>query len=510
VGVSVGQILRQAALRAPDRVGVCDVGHAGARPREHTYAELDLAARRIAAALVAHGVRAGQCVALCGENTAGLIAAWFGIVYAGAVVVPVPILSAPPELAQRLKHARCGLLLHDAARAELASRALASLELAPTPLVIEALLEAPRAPSAYPADTSASATAMILYTSGTTGSAKGAEISHASLMLHTSGLATHALRLGERDVALCALPLTHSYGCRIGMLAPLYALAKLVITPRFEAARVLELLRGHGVTWLPVVPTMLAAWNKQPAFAPLPALRWVLSAGAPLSDALALRAEQRLGTEVRQGFGMTEATFASMNAPPDARVLGSVGKATWGVELRIVDAAGCDVPRNEPGQLLVRGHNVMTGYLHEPAETEQALVDGFMHSGDVARLDADGRLWIVDRTKDLVIRGGYNVYPSELEAVLAEHPAVAEVAVIGRPDETYGEEVLAVLVLHAGATLDAPALDALAATRLSRTKLPREYARVDALPLGASGKVQKRELRAWWSAGRLSVTRVKS
>lgn len=509
MGVSVGQILRHGALRCADRVALCDVGHAGAVPRELTYAQLDLEARRVAAALAAHGVRPGDAVALCGENSAALVASWFGITYAGAIVVPIPILSAAPEVAQRVEHARCVCVVHDAARAELVARALAQSGGTAQALALEALAKNAPAPIIHPVDTDPSATAMILYTSGTTGTAKGVEISHASLMLHTMGLVTHALGLSERDVVLGALPLTHSYGCRITLLAPLYAQAKIVLLPRFEAQRALELVRAHAVTWLAVVPTMLAAWNKLPAFEPPRTLRWVLSAGAPLADAIATRAEARLGTEVRQGFGMTEATFATINAPPDARVLGCVGKPTWGVELRIVDDAGRDVASGEAGELLVRGHNVMTRYLREPQATQAALQRGFMHSGDIARLDPEGRLWIVDRSKDLVIRGGYNVYPSEVEAVLAEHPSVAEVAVIGRPDETYGEEVLAVIVPHAGASLDAQALTALARERLSHTKLPREYASVSALPLGASGKVQKRELRAWWSEGKLAVTKVK-
>jgi long-chain acyl-CoA synthetase len=205
---------------------------------------------------------------------------------------------------------------------------------------------------------------------------------------------------------------------------------------------------------------------------------------------------------------MTEATFATINAPPDARVLGSVGRATWGVELRIVDEAGRDVPPGERGELLVRGPNLMTRYLHDPAASSEAVMDGWMHSGDIARLDADGRLWIVDRSKDMLIRGGFNVYPSEVEAVLARHADVAEVAVIGRPHDTYGEEVLAVIVPRAGRTPDLASLAALARENLPRTKLPREYAFVFALPLGASGKVQKRELRALLQAGMLAVTKV--
>jgi long-chain acyl-CoA synthetase len=250
---------------------------------------------------------------------------------------------------------------------------------------------------------------------------------------------------------------------------------------------------------------MLAAWANLPHATKPSTLRWVLSAGAPLPDELALRAEACLGVEVRQGYGMTEATFASVNAPPDARVIGSVGKPSPGVELRVIDDAGNEVAPGESGEVCVRGQNVMTRYLHDPEASADALRDGWMHSGDVGRIDADGRLWIVDRIKDLVIRGGYNVYPSEVEDALARHPDVAEVAVIGRPDAMYGEEVVAVIVPRAGCSVDLAGLAALARARLSRTKWPREYAVIERMPLGASGKIQKRELRAWLQHGKLAV-----
>jgi long-chain acyl-CoA synthetase len=236
-------------------------------------------------------------------------------------------------------------------------------------------------------------------------------------------------------------------------------------------------------------------------------LRWALCAGAPLARSIAERAEQRLGACVRQGYGMTEATFVAINAPPDERVFDSVGKPAWGIELRVVDGSGADVPAGESGEVLVRGHNVMTHYLFDDSSTQVVVRDGWVHSGDVGQLDAQGRLQIVDRIKDLIIRGGYNVYPSELESVLAAHPDVREVSVIGRPDPFYGEEIVAVVVPNRS-PLMAAELDAFAAQRLSRSKLPREYAFVEALPLGPSGKVQKRSLRDQLAEGRLTIERV--
>lgn len=506
MGVNVGQILRQAALAWPERIGVVDVGALGSTPRDFTFAALDEHARKVAAYLQHSGLVPGDAVALIGENSAEFVATWFGIVYAGCTVVPVPILSSAGELWFRISHASCNAVLFDAARAALVSEALADTAQRPLCASLDRIESDVVALWRFPVDTAPSDIALVLYTSGTTGKAKGAAISHASLLTHTTALVHHALALTAQDRVLGMLPLTHSYGCRMLMLATFFAGARAVLVPRFDAARTLQLLRDQEITWFPAVPTMYAAWAAQPAIAKLPALRWGLCAGAPLADAVALRAEERLGVEVRQGYGMTEATFSSINAPPDARVLGSVGKPVWGVELRIVDAAGNDVSRGQDGEIVARGSNTMSRYLHDPEATAEMHMQGFFRSGDIGRFDADGRLAIIDRIKDLIIRGGYNVYPAEVEDALAAHPDVASVAVVGRPDEYFGEEIVAVIMKREGSAPDPSAIAAFAATRLARMKVPREIAFVDALPLGESGKVHKRTLRQWLLEGRLSPT----
>jgi long-chain acyl-CoA synthetase len=504
MGVNVGQVLRQAALQWPSRVALSDVGAQGDAPRELDFAALDLAARQVAGRLRALGLSAGDCVALIGANSVEFAAAWFGIVYAGCAVVPIPILSAAPELRMRVSHAGCKAVLFDAARQALVQQAVEGLEPVPACVALHtATLGAE--PIERPFDTAPSDTAMVLYTSGTTGLAKGAAISHASLTLHSTVLATRTLQLGADDRILGVLPLTHSYGIRMTLLVGFFVGARVVLVPRFEAARALALLRSEAITWLPAVPTMYAALAAEPPCDPLPALRWGLCAGAPLADETARRAERRLGVEVRQGFGMTEATFCTVNAPPDARVLGSVGKPVWGIELMIAGEDGRALPPGAHGEVLVRGHNVMSRYLHDPEATAQVQQGGFFHSGDVGRLDAEGRLSIVDRIKDLIIRGGYNVYPSEVEDALAAHPDVLEVAVVGRPDDYYGEEVVAVIVPRAGHAPDAAELVRFAGERVGRTKVPREVAFTTQLPLGPSGKVLKRTLRQWLLEGRLAV-----
>jgi long-chain acyl-CoA synthetase len=504
VGVNVGQILRQAALSWPTRIGLLDAGSGQDPARELTYPELDRRACRVAARLLELGLGPGDCVAVMGTNSAEFVAAWFGIVYAGCAVVPIPILSAPPEVRMRVQHARCRALLFDAERAELVRVALEGVAPVAECIELHGAGSGARA-IAHPADTEPSDTAMVLYTSGTTGNAKGAAISHASLTLHTAVLAQRTLGLCADDRVLGLLPLTHSYGCRTNMLASFFAGARVVLAPRFEAARALALLRSESITWLAAVPTMYAAFAAEPACDPLPALRWGLCAGAPLADEVARRAEQRLGVQVRQGYGMTEASFCTLNAPPDARVLGSVGKPVWGIELKVIDADGREVPPGEHGEVIARGHNVMSRYLHDPEATAAAMTGGFFHTGDVGRLDADGRLAIVGRIKDVIIRGGYNVYPSEVEDALAAHPEVQQVVVVGRPDDYYGEEVIAVIVARGGGKLDAAELLRFVGERVARTKMPRELAFTDELPLGPSGKVLKHTLRQWLLEGRLAV-----
>jgi long-chain acyl-CoA synthetase len=470
--MTVAELLAAAAQKWGERAFLVD----GART--WSFAATAAEARRAAAALQARGIEANDRVALMAGNSAEFVAAWLGVALAGAAVVPISTVSAPPEVAARVAQARCKLLLDDGALAELMREAPSSSSSLSLPSVADDGL------------------AQILFTSGTTGVAKAAAVSHASLVEHTRNVA-RTVALGADDVVLGALPLTHSFGCRMVMLLALAVGARVVLQRRFDAAGALALLDAQGVTFWPAVPTMLAAVCAVEG-APPRALGWVLSAGAPLADALCRRAEARLGCEVRQGYGLTEASFSTIDAPPAPRVVGSVGRPVAGVDVRIA----------ADGEVEVRGPHRMVGYLDDEPATAAALSDGgWLRTGDVGRLDDDGRLWIVDRKKDLIIRGGNNVYPSEVEAALAAHPAVADVAVVGRPDDYFGEEVVAVVVVRAGQALTADALAEFARARLGATKVPREVAFVEALPLGPSGKVVKRALRQALADGTLPTTK---
>jgi long-chain acyl-CoA synthetase len=507
MGLNSAQAIRHWALREPHRTAVVFADRAGDDPgRSLSYAELDALAQRAAAHFAARGVHAGARVALSVPNGRGFLAAYFGAAYAGVTILPIPPMSAAPELKARLLHARCAALVLDASdrSAHSAHEALAQCP-GVSAIDVAALLAQPSPPDAPPRDLPPDTVAMLLYTSGTTGVAKGAMITHASLLVHTAALVHHVLRLSSADRVLAALPLTHSYGIRMTLLAPFYAGATSVLLERFRPAHVLQLLADEQISWFPGVPTMFHALAHEASSASPARLRWCLSAGAPLPREVRLRAEAKLGVPIRQGFGLTEATFSTVALPEDSGADETVGPPVFGIELRIVDEAGKPCPAGVTGEVCVRGQNVMAGYLDDPEATRQALRDGWLHSGDIGRVDAQGRLVIVDRIKDMIIRGGFNVYPAELEAVLVTHPAIRDAAVVGVPDEHYGEEVLVALVLHPGASLTPAALDEFCRQNLSRVKLPRRVAFLDALPTGPSGKVQRREVRRLALEGALAT-----
>lgn len=513
---NAAQVLLDAARRRPQVVALVDRGEDGAERRVATVAELALAARRVAAALETRRAGRGvgeRRVAIWAANSMEFAAGWFGAALAGWTLVPLSTSMTKHEASARVSHAGAHVVLCDVARQPVATEVRRMLPAGTFDVVgLDAVVRSERAMSASMAATRSEDPALILYTSGTTGRPKGAVITHGSLIQHTMAVASSAVRLGLDDAILGALPMSHSYGCRMVMLLGLFTGARIVCVPRFSARRTAQIMVEEGVTWLPAVPTMFAAWAeldpRERRTRPT-ALRWALSAGAPLSADTQVRAEAALDTEIRQGYGMTEATFATIDAPPHVAHPGSVGRLVWGVEVRVVDATGAALGDNKVGELHVRGPNRMRDYLDAPRATEAVLTDdGWVRSGDLGYVDPDGRVFVVDRRKDLILRGGHSVYPSELEAVVASHPAIAEVAVVGRPDAFYGEEIVAVVVLTAGARLDPNELASFLRERIGDDRRPRELVEIDALPLGPSRKVLKRELRAALSEGKLRPTRL--
>jgi long-chain acyl-CoA synthetase len=501
MNANVGSFLHRWAQQDPKRTGIVDSGRDAL---SLSYGELGRQASRVAAHLIERGLGPGDRVAICTANGLDFVAAWFGAVYAGCTTLPIPVMSTAHEIAFRLQHASCQALLTDADRSAVAHESKTRAGTSTDILLVETAITNAKG-EAPPSEASPDSLAMLLYTSGTTGAAKGVCITHESLGAHTKALVEETLRLTEEDRILGTLPLTHSYGIRMTLLVPFYAGASTVFVPKFSPSRTLELCTTHRITWLPGVPTMFVAWANEHTKPTPSSLRWCMSAGAPLVEDVRLRAEERLGAPVRQGYGLTEATFTTINAPPDVAVAGSSGKPVAGVEVLIADDFGEELPRGVHGEVLIRGHNVMAGYLDDRLATAHVMRGDWLHTGDIGFIDDEGRLTIADRSKDLILRGGASIYPSEIENVLAHHPAIHDVAVVGQPDDYYGEDVVAVIVRNTDVTVEE--LDGWAREHLSPYKVPRRYAFVEALPQGTSGKTLKRRLRDQLVSGEISAER---
>jgi long-chain acyl-CoA synthetase len=338
--------------------------------------------------------------------------------------------------------------------------------------------------------------AACLYTSGTTGRAKGAMLTHKNLLANIQSF-REILHVTEDDVFLCVLPMFHAFAATVLFLEPLSLGATIVVEPRFAPDLVLKAIGEHGVTLFAGVPAMFAVLASLPRpAADFSAWRLCISGGAPLPPPVLEGFEAKYGVPIYEGYGPTEcAPVLTVNPPLGLRKIGSVGPAIPQVELRIVDEAGAPVPVGQVGEIVARGPNVMKGYLNRPDETAGVLRDGWYHTGDLGRVDADGYYYIVDRKTDLIIVGGLNVYPREVELALASHPAVAEAAVIGVPDPARGEAPSALVVLRDGQQAGTQELIQWCRQRLANYKVPRTVTFVSQLPKSATGKVLKAKLR---------------
>ncbi|MFI1769369.1 long-chain fatty acid--CoA ligase [Streptomyces sp. NPDC020800] len=458
-----------------------------------TYAELHALAGRTAALLAARGVRPGDRVGLMLPNVLEFPALYYGILRVGAVVVPMNPLLRQREIAHYVRDCDMALLL---AHRDAADEARRGAEGAATPIVpvtpggLSDLLAGhpDMEPTAARRDNDL---AVILYTSGTTGVPKGAMLTHAGLARNCE-ITARILRLTPDDVVMGCLPLFHAFGQACAMNAAVIAGARLTLLSRFHPSQALGVIADRKVTVFEGVPTMYAALlaeHRLDARSETASLRLCISSGASLPVELLHGFEAAFGCPVLEGYGMSETSpVVSFNHQDRPRKPGSVGTPIEGVEMRILD------PQDGVGELCVRGHNVMAGYWGRPDATAETIVDGWLHTGDLAQMDADGYFYIVDRKKDLIIRGGYNVYPREIEEVLYEHPAVAEAAVIGVRHVLLGEEVAAVVALRPGSRADAEELRQFVRQRVAPYKYPREIRLVDALPKGPTGKILKREI----------------
>jgi long-chain acyl-CoA synthetase len=465
-----------------------------------SYAQLREAAGRMGTLLASLGVGPGDRAGIMLPNVPAFPIAFYGALAAGAIVVPMNPLLKEREVAYYLGDSGAKALVawHAAAgeAAKGAADAGAELVVAETPDLGGLLdgLEPLREPSGRGGDDDA----VILYTSGTTGRPKGAELTHAGLVRNAEISARTLFDVGPGDMIMGCLPLFHVFGLTCGLNVSVASAATLTLLPRFDPAKALEIISRDGVTIFEGVPTMYAAILHLPGADPALAatLRVCVSGGASLPVEILRGFEEKFGCIILEGYGLSETSpVASFNHPDRVRKPGSIGTPIEGVEMRLIDDDFRTVPDGEIGEIAIRGHNVMKGYWNKPEATAEAIRDGWFRTGDMARVDSDGYYYIVDRKKDLIIRGGYNVYPREIEEVLHEHPAVAEVAVIGIPHPELGEEVGAAVALKPGASATPEELRAFARDKVAAYKYPRHVWLVDALPKGPTGKILRREVQ---------------
>jgi long-chain acyl-CoA synthetase len=454
--------LTDTARRHPDRTALVLGDH------ELTYAQLDAASARVAGMLRARGLRPGDRVGVMLPNVPQFAMAYYGVLRMGGVVVPMNPLLKAREVDHYVSDSGASLVLDD-----------------------PAALPGDAEPDFTVAERASRDTAVILYTSGTTGKPKGAELTHGNLARNVDVM-RGLISVESTDVILGALPLFHSFGQTCGLNTAVASGACLALIPRFLPGDVLELVERRRVTVFEGVPTMYAALlhtadrDRHDASS----LRVCVSGGAALPLEVLHGFEAAFGCVVLEGYGLSETSPVASFNRAELRKPGSIGTPVDGVEMRLLDPTPEGV-----GEIAIRGHNVMKSYWRNPDATRQAIDgDGWFRSGDLARVDEDGCYFIVDRKKELIIRGGYNVYPREIEEVIYEHPAVREAAVVGIPHPELGEEVGACVALKDGAEADEADLREFVRSQVAAYKYPRHVWFVDALPKGPTGKILKRAI----------------
>ncbi len=517
--VNLASILEDSTAKHPDRTAIVfgDL--------RLNYAQVNGAANQVANLLVSRGIQQGDRVAISCPNLPYFSIIYFGILKAGATVVPLNVLLKGREVAYHLQDSGAKAFFAFEGSAELpigeaawegfqATDSCADFFLikldsnAPAPLEppeYYAPLVAEQSATFDTVQTDADDVAVILYTSGTTGQPKGAELMHRNLIdnvkVHTELFAAEP---EQPDTYLCVLPLFHSFGQSVIQNGAFYYGGTVVMLPRFEAEPALNLMLRESVTFFAGVPTMywglLTALDADDSFdveALAKNLRVAVSGGAALPVDIHRQVRERFGVTILEGYGLSEtspvASFSRFGQEPR---VGSIGIPIPGVEMKLINDDWSDVPDGPDaiGEIAIKGHNIMKGYHGRPDATAEAIKDGWFRSGDLARKDEDGWYYIVDRSKDMIIRGGFNVYPRELEEVLMEHPAVSLVAVIGVPHDSHGEEIKAVIVKKPGDATTEDELVAWGKEQFASYKYPRIVEFRDELPMTATGKILKREI----------------
>jgi long-chain acyl-CoA synthetase len=508
-------LLEDSARNHPERVAVV-LGD-----QRLTYAQVDAAANQVANMLVARGIQPGDKVALSCPNLPYFPVVYYGILKSGAVVVPLNVLLKGREVAYHLKdsEARAYLCFQGTAELPMGAEGFTGFGQADDCEHFFLITADPAAPSPIEgAETLGAALAgqppvfetvlaretdpaVILYTSGTTGQAKGAELSHSNLILNALTCNRLFGTTPATDTHLLVLPLFHSFGSTVNMNAGFATASTLVLLPRFDAAAAVRLLQSENVTFFAGVPTMY--WGLLNALTDeidveriAQNMRVAVSGGSSLPIEIIKEVRERLGVTILEGYGLSEtspvATFSDPHSDPRP---GSIGIPIWGVEVKLIDELWNTIEAvDEIGEIAIRGHNIMRGYYNRPEATAEVMRDGWFRSGDLGKRDKDGFYYVVDRAKDMIIRGGFNVYPREIEEVLMTHDAVSLAAVIGVPHPSHGEEVKAFVILRDGVAATEEELVAWGKEQMAAYKYPRMVSIVETLPMTATGKLLKRAL----------------
>lgn len=499
---NLATILRESARRVPDHPALV------AGEEQVPYHELDRRSDAVASALGAAGLRPGDVVGLQLPNLPEFVVSLYGILKAGGVVLPMNPLNRAAEIHYMLADSAARFLVttDSCAPEALEAVAQAGAECAyvvgaevehPDARPFAALLERPIAEPEPFVQRDPGDTAILLYTSGTTGRPKGVQLTHFQLYMNA---AAHddAFEMTDRSVVLAVMPLFHALGLSGILNATIRQGGTAVLLPKFDARRALEAIAAHGVTILHGVPTMYHSLLDFPDLDSFDTgtLSKCGSAGAAIAAETIDAFESRFGVQILEMYGLTESgPLASYNRPDDRKPY-SIGKPIPGVEIEVWDESHHRLPRGAQyvGEMVIRGHNTMSGYLNNPEATDEAFTNGWLHTGDLAYRDEDGFLFFVDRKKELIIRGGYNVYPREVEEVLYQHPAVYEVAVVGVPDPRLGEEIAAFVTVKPGASVEPAELIEFVKERVAAYKYPRQLEIIEEMPKSATNKILKKIL----------------
>jgi long-chain acyl-CoA synthetase len=501
--LSLATVLAEAARKFPGKLAVIDT----ATTERITYRDLWQQTLAYAAGLRELGIGPGDTVAIQIPNLADFPRAYYAVLSVGATIVPMHLLLTPQENAYVLRDSGAKLLVaHSSQLANaVAAAKIAEIEVVSVGPAVEGVTRLEESAAAVPplrtyVSREAEDVAVVFYTSGTTGKPKGALLTHLNLVMNTMVNVFDIHDLHADDVVMGCLPLFHTFGQTVGMNGTFRLGGTIVLLARFTGEAAIDLMVKENVTIFHGVPTMYIGLLEAAAKADrLPRLRLCVSGGASLPVAVLEKFNETFHATVFEGYGLSETSpTATTNQPAFGVRAGTVGHPIWGVEVEIARAEIDErielMEIGELGEIVIRGHNVFAAYLNNPEATAQAVVDGWFRTGDLGTKDAEGFISIVDRKKDLVIRGGFNVYPREVEEALARHPAVQQVAVIGVPDAVLGEEICAVIVPDPGG-VTADELIEWSREKLGRHKYPRQVRFVESLPLGPSMKVLKRELR---------------